>query len=99
VSQQTIETGGLTIELGSHDQSIIESVIIDETVLMDRIGDIRFGFFGFITEDPVTFMVFRSDTFFSYGFDDLRFAVVPSPGAAPLLAGACAFGVVRRRRR
>jgi len=99
IMEHVPSASSLAMELRTFEGGLIDSVAIDESILVDQIGDIRFGFIGFETTEPVAFVGFRTETFFSYGFDDLRFAVVPSPGAAPLLVGACAFGVVRRRRR
>ncbi|MEM6550132.1 MAG: hypothetical protein AAF713_20655 [Pseudomonadota bacterium] len=71
-------------------------------------GDPASGFFGFITTNPVTQITF--DTFAPTGldlfqFDDLQFAaqqdaVVPLPGALPLLlAGLAGLAFVRGGRR
>ncbi|MEM7528445.1 MAG: hypothetical protein AAF416_12290 [Pseudomonadota bacterium] len=71
-------------------------------------GDPQNGFFGFTTTNPVTlirFDTFASDDLDRFQFDDLQFAaqqdaVVPLPGALPLLlAGLAGLAFVRGGRR
>ncbi|MFG0275124.1 MAG: hypothetical protein ACF8QF_08705 [Phycisphaerales bacterium] len=89
---------GLVIELQAFDGTVLASKLIDESVLTNQIGDARYGFLGFETDEPVAGVVLLSHSLTAYGFDDLRFAVAPSSGTLPAFGyfGLCAL---RRRRR
>ena len=90
--------GGLRFDLLAFDGTLIDTVSIDDSVLVDVFGTARSGFIGFETDEAVATVGIFSPTLSAYAFDDLRFAFVPSAGTfGPLaLAGLTALGCRRR---
>jgi hypothetical protein len=92
------ETSGLTITLGGPDGETSFNLddFLDESNFFGRDG-----FFGVLTDQPITQIAFSTTDFFGTTFeiDNLVAAEVPLPAAAPLFGLALAGASFWRRRR
>jgi len=80
----------------SRNEMVFETLVFEGDLVQGRIGDIEFGFVGFMDDEP--FAAVLLENFTRPAFDDLRFSAFPAPGAGAAF-GLLALGAGLRRRR